>query len=240
MTHFSGQQQKRHQKSTVAGAIFFGLLLSLLLIAFAIQLFGRSGGDGRRSAVGISPTTGGDAAATMIATGIPGSSEVAVTPLVPISIITSAPGTIITLAAAPSGELTLVSAGSTSPISVEQALRAVYDRGVPFALGAAHNWQIPTISAAFGLATFGEKAPDGSWVGDRNIQLPRDKVLDHIENRPMWILDYGNTTAYGSRARFANSVYAVDAETRAVLLIWFYNVTGKYGAPGGGIGTPAS
>ena len=63
----------------------------------------------------------------------------------------------------------------------------------------------------------------GSWIGHRNIALPTGEVLDHIENRPVWIIDYGNTIGYGSQATFNHTVYAVDHLTGGVMLIWFYN-----------------
>ena len=61
------------------------------------------------------------------------------------------------------------------------------------------------------------------WVGDQNIPIKGTNiVLNHIEPRPRWIIDYGNVTAYGSQAEFNHAVYAVDVESKSVLKIWFY------------------
>ena len=80
---------------------------------------------------------------------------------------------------------------------------------------------MPNVEATFGLATLGSATEDGSWIGDRNIPLPTGEVLDHIENRPVWIIDYGNTIGYSWR--FNHSVYAVDDATGGVMVIWVYN-----------------
>jgi hypothetical protein len=61
-------------------------------------------------------------------------------------------------------------------------------------------------------------------LGDRYFLLEgTDVVLDHIENRPMWILDYDNAYAHGTQVVFKHAAYAVDAQTRTVLKIWFYD-----------------
>lgn len=138
-------------------------------------------------------------------------------------------GEVITLPASRAGELTLVDTGATPLISQEQAMQAVADLGVPWGLGGRWQGKPVTVSAAHGLATFGRPGENGKpWVGDRNILLPNGKRLDHIEDRPMWIIDYGNTIGYGGGcpecppAIFDHTVYAVDTQTEAVLKIWFY------------------
>ena len=122
------------------------------------------------------------------------------------------------------GGITLFRTDMPPPISVEIAMKVVNDSGVPWGLGQSYDEKTPVVSAAFGLATAGSRAPDGQWIGDRNIPLPDGRMLDHIENRPMWIIDYGNTVGYGSGGAYNHTVYAVDAITQAVFLTWFYNV----------------
>jgi len=103
-------------------------------------------------------------------------------------------------------------------------MQLVEDLGVPFGLGGDYLGKPVTVTAAYGLGTFGHWDPvAGAWIGDLHIPLKgTDIVLDHIEHRPMWILDYGNVVAYGSQTTFNHAVYAVDEETRTVLLAWFY------------------
>ncbi len=137
---------------------------------------------------------------------------------------TPAVGEVIALPSSESGELTLVRTDKPAAFSQQEAMRIVRDSGVPFGLGGEWLGRPITVSAAYGLGTFGRPGGPGlPWLGDRNIPLKgTDVVLDHIENRPMWILDYDNAYAHGTQVDFKHAVYAVDEETRSVLLAWFY------------------
>jgi hypothetical protein len=87
------------------------------------------------------------------------------------------------------------------------------------------------VTAVFGLATFGRPGGPGlPWLGSRNVRLPNGQVLDHIEKRPMWIVDFGNVDGDSGVSRSPTStaprhnhiVYAVDVQTRGVVLVWSY------------------
>ena len=124
---------------------------------------------------------------------------------------------------------TLLRTSAPPLISRQEALHLIHNGGAPWALGGQYEGETVTIRAEYGLVTLGRPGEHGrDWLGDRNIPLPTGEVLDHIERRPMWIVDYGNVIAYGSGCPrcpppiFNHIVYAVDAQTRAVLLSWFY------------------
>ncbi len=144
----------------------------------------------------------------------------------PSPVATPAVGEVIPLPASTPGGLTLVQTDKVPAFSQQEAMQIVHDFGIPFALGGDWEGLQVTVSAAYGLGTFGHPGPPGMpWVGLQHVPLKgTDVVLDHIENRPMWILDYGNVRAGGSQAEFRHAVYAVDEETRSVLTIWFYDV----------------
>ncbi len=145
---------------------------------------------------------------------------------IPSPATTPAVGEVIPLPSSTSGGLTLIRTDTVPAFSQQEAMQIVHDFGIPFALGGDWEGLQVTVAAAYGLGTFGRPGGPGlPWLGDRYFPLKgTDVVLDHIENRPMWILDYGNVRAGGSRAVFRHAVYAVDEETRSVLKIWFYDV----------------
>ncbi|HEX2915038.1 MAG TPA: hypothetical protein VH186_29865 [Chloroflexia bacterium] len=129
-------------------------------------------------------------------------------------------------------------------ISLQEARSAVYNRGISWALGGNLNGQAVTLTAAYGLVTIGSPTATGNgWLGPQNIPLsicttdgkcsPTNAVLNHIENRPMWVLDYGNTnfpangpacvsTPCPTPQIYNHSVYTVNAQTRAVITADFY------------------
>ncbi len=87
------------------------------------------------------------------------------------------------------------------------------------------------MQAYYGLATQGRPGINGlAWEGDLNIPLPNGVTLNHIEQRAMWLIDYGNTQFGDSVGAYATSppeknhaVYLVDDATGSVLLVWGYN-----------------
>ncbi len=184
---------------------------------------------------------------TTLATGTPSptiatATTTSVAPSIP-------PGQVISLPSSERGDLTLVSTNLPPTISQETAMRAVYNLGLTFALGGqVVNGKSVTLQATFGLATFGKLANDGkNWEGNVNIPIQTctsdgkcrttGQILDHIENRPMWILDYGNTIWPGSArpsdtcgkspcptpVTYNHSVYAVDAITGVPMFAWPYS-----------------
>ena len=197
--------------------------VELLAIGIAAVIAGAVAFDGRQSSSAPRPAA---LAALAADAGTPAATSAvptAVTTLLPTKVATPVPGEVIILPASGPGDLTLIATDILPSITQQQAMQAVYDMGVPWGLGDSYEGKTPVISATFGLATFGSQAPDGQWVGLRNIPLPSGEMLDHIESRPVWIVDYGNTVAYGSQAVFSNTVYAVDTATGVVVKTWFYN-----------------
>ncbi len=85
------------------------------------------------------------------------------------------------------------------------------------------NGQPITVTTTFGLVTEGYRGPDGGWGGMLNIPL-RDctvtaictdsgKVLDHVENRPIWLIDIEGIRqpSGGPNAKPTNHVvYGID------------------------------
>ena len=115
--------------------------------------------------------------------------------------------------------------------SQEHVMRAVAGLGVPWGLGGEWEGKTVTIRAYYGLVTQGQ--PTGvngmPWEGVLNIPLPNGVTLDHIEHRAMWIIDYGNTQFGDSgcpdcapQPEKNHSVYLIDDETGAVLIVWGY------------------
>jgi len=91
-------------------------------------------------------------------------------------------------------------------VSLETALKALYaQHGMPNAQITisgnrltVNGYSFNSI-ATYGLVTYGEPGPDGRWAGAVNISFssctiegkctPTGEVVDHLENRLMWVLD---------------------------------------------------
>lgn len=193
-------RQKRFLHAPLVESVILGLILLILVGAGTVMQF--NGNDD--AALGADPAPSA----------------------LPAPSVTPAVGEVIPLPVSTPGGLTLIQTGKAPSFSQQEAMQIVHDFGIPFALGGDWEGLQVTVSAAYGLGTFGHPGPSSMpWVGLQHVPLKgTDVVLDHIENRPMWILDYGNVRAGGSRAEFRHAVYAVDEETRSVLTIWFYDV----------------
>jgi hypothetical protein len=111
-------------------------------------------------------------------------------------------------------------------ISHREAMEVVAEQ-FPWGLGGEYEGKPISVQGWYGIGTIGSPGPSGWWAGDRNIPLPDGEMLDHIENRSMWILAYANVPGImGSQALYGppppvyhHNVYAVDARTRSI--IWF-------------------
>ncbi len=160
--------------------------------------------------------------AVLGASAAPSTSPIPVTPAV---------GEVIPLPSSKSGELTLFRTDKPPAFSQQEAMQIVHDFGVDVALGGERFGRPVTASAAYGIGTLGRPGGPGlPWLGDRNIPLKGTGViLDHVENRPMWILDYDNAYAPAPACPrcdslfFKHAVYAIDEQTRTVLIVWFYD-----------------
>ncbi len=128
------------------------------------------------------------------------------------------------------GNMNLRRTNTAAQLSLDEALGAIKGS---WQKGGQFDGKLITVTATFGLATFGKPGADGKWIGFTGVpeftctgirQCTRTgKMLDHIENRPMWVLDYKNLTFYGSGATYNHTVYSVDDKTGLMLYGWTYN-----------------
>jgi hypothetical protein len=142
-------------------------------------------------------------------------------------------------------------------ISKEEALQAIYNFGIPFAVEMGKN-----AKAYYGIGTIGFSMDTSKltnsqgtpvsgdckdWAGICNFPIqectngkcvPTGKFIGRLENRPMWFIEYNmeSTIQYsnagggiiGSNAggipkRENNrAVYALDVETKNLIMIWSY------------------
>ncbi|HMM42205.1 MAG TPA: hypothetical protein PKA95_09915 [Thermomicrobiales bacterium] len=127
-------------------------------------------------------------------------------------------------------DLTIIRTDAPPLISQADAMDAVSRLGVPWGQGGEWEGREVTVAATYGLVTAGRPGEDGKpWVGLRNIPLPDGTTLDHIEDRPMWVIDYGNTYFVGAGCPectpppdYNHSVYLIDAATASVWVVWGY------------------
>jgi hypothetical protein len=142
--------------------------------------------------------------------------------------------------------ISVLSTLETPIASLQKARTAVFNDGMSWALGGTFNGKIVTLTAVFGLVTLGAPNNGGNkqgWLGPQNINIPTcssdgkcipsDTTLAHIENRPMWVLDFGNTdqpaagqacftTPCPTPQIFNHSVYTIDDQSGAIITIDFY------------------
>lgn len=129
-------------------------------------------------------------------------------------------------------DIKVVKVATPPLISQEEAVQALTNLlgGKPFGnLGSSI-----TMTATYGLVTEGFAGPSG-WNGELNFHLSDGEVLDHIENRLMWVLDYGGVSVpiAGQSCSQAgtctvpppddHAIYLIDAATKMVLLATSYN-----------------
>lgn len=135
--------------------------------------------------------------------------------------------------------VTLIQTADPPLISQEEAMQAVADHGFPWGLGGRYAGKPVSVEAWYGLGTIGRSGAHG-WLGPLNIRLSNGEILDHIEDRPIWLIDYSNVPQIMSSGsgnpteavspsfepdtpRFGHTVYAVDAKTRSVIWIASYS-----------------
>jgi hypothetical protein len=125
-------------------------------------------------------------------------------------------------------ELVLVNSPRPPRMSQMEVMQAIHDLGIAWGLGEAVYIEetgetiVPEITGHFGLMTSGAPASDGTWSGIRNVSLADGTELDHIDNRAMWLLDYGNVIAHSAHVHYDHVVYLVDDETGTVIRALFY------------------
>jgi len=133
-------------------------------------------------------------------------------------------------------------------ISQQFAMKVIYNISgkqlwaSPDGKGVTESGKAVTVSATFGLVNEGSLANGRSWAGTVNLPVSvcdgdgnckdTGKKIDHLENRPMWIIDYGNlgipvfdVMCNGCTPAPVNNhmVYFVDADTGSVMLIKQYH-----------------
>ena len=139
-------------------------------------------------------------------------------------------------------------------ITQQEAMQVVRDSGVVWGLGGDFQDKPVTVRALYGQLTLGRpedtlgldtgdnqqalSSECAGWVGPCNVPVKRciedncqntGKVINRIENRPYWIIDYGNTIISHSgcptclaQAPYNHTVYAIDAQEKFVLMVWGY------------------
>ena len=100
-------------------------------------------------------------------------------------------------------------------------MEAIAGMGQAWALGGTNpvSGKPVTVRAWYGLATMNVGA----------VQLRDGQVFARVEQRPTWIIDYGNAVMKGAGCPgcpppvYSHPVYAVDAPSGTVYLAWGYN-----------------
>jgi hypothetical protein len=118
-------------------------------------------------------------------------------------------------------------AGFDTTMTQDEAVSILFDSGIPFARGGKDRGQTVSMDAAAGLATVGYRSENGQWLnGPLNMPLSDGTTLDHIEDRPVWILDYrtASTAIPGDPLATPTNhvVYIIDIETRTILQVLGY------------------
>ncbi len=252
--------RQRVYSRALLGTVAVITLVALIIIGFVV--IGSSKNDNLKSTVIAAQPTANPpltAITTLSATSIPPS---------PVPTTLSASPTVITLPVAPglsvitptrivgqainlpsgySPGLNLIYSSAPPLITPQEALRIVYNTGVPVGVDAVYNGKTVPISAIHGIATFGKAFPDGTqrWMGPQNIAVKTcddsrkcvltGEVLKSIENRPMWILDYAldesvfrpvQPGACGVTVQCEthnHAAFAVDTKLKTVLYSWSYH-----------------
>ncbi|HLI51163.1 MAG TPA: hypothetical protein VKU87_05165 [Thermomicrobiaceae bacterium] len=194
-------------------------IVAAVIIGIALIHWNDKGPGSSRSTAESAPA----AASPNMTAALSTPSQNAPTPSIPV-------GGLIPLASASPGELSLRLTDEAPLITEQQAKQAIAKIGVPWALADNSSSSSVRVRATYGVGTFGQPGVNGApWIGDRNIPLPDGERLDHVEGRPMWIIDYKGPKAYGGGCPgcppdvYDHTVYAVDGQSDTVLKIWFYN-----------------
>jgi hypothetical protein len=117
-----------------------------------------------------------------------------------------------------------------SPLISQQQAMAIVATQSPWGLGGNWEGKQVTVQAWYGLGSIGYADSRGNWLGSLNIPLPSGQILDHIENRPMWLIAYGNVPGIIASACwgcapppvYTHDVYAVDAQSRSIIWLASY------------------
>jgi hypothetical protein len=123
------------------------------------------------------------------------------------------------------GDPVMLRAASDPPLISQQQAMAIIAQQFPW--GLAGNWdgnQV-TVQSWYGLGSIGQAGARGGWLGPLHIPLSTGQTIDHIENRPMWLLAYSNVPGMiasvcpgcASPPVYTHDVYAVDAQTQSLL-----------------------
>jgi hypothetical protein len=119
---------------------------------------------------------------------------------------------------------------SEPPLITQQQAMEIVAKDFPWGHGGTWEGKHVTVQAWYGLGSIGYADSRGNWLGSLNIPLPSGQILDHIENRPMWLIAYGNVPGIIASACwgcatvpvYTHDVYAVDAQSRSVIWLASY------------------
>ncbi|HET9014243.1 MAG TPA: hypothetical protein VFN57_01515 [Thermomicrobiaceae bacterium] len=109
---------------------------------------------------------------------------------------------------------------------------------VPMPAGGTSQGKPITVRAWYGYATIGEPTAM-VWDLSIHISLPNGGVLDHVDNRLVWLLDYGNVPGPVPSICYRctpppvtdHDVYAVDAQDRVIVWGASYSSTAPLPTP---------
>lgn len=122
--------------------------------------------------------------------------------------------------------MTLVRTDQPPVLSEADAVEVIRSYGIP--VNQQFGGRQISCIATYGIGTIGHAVAGGFWSGAQNFPIKgTDKLLDHVENRPLWVVDCDNVYGGGSRAIFKHAVHVVDAQTRTLLETWFYEIVSE-------------
>jgi hypothetical protein len=127
------------------------------------------------------------------------------------------------------GEPVTLRSVSEPPLITQQQAMEIVAKDFPWGHGGTWEGKEVTVQARYGLGSIGYEGAHG-WLGDLHIPLPSGQVLDHIENRPMWLLAYSNVPGIIASACwgcapppvYTHDVYAVDAQSQSIIWLASY------------------
>lgn len=224
---------KKRYVQYILGVIAIGIISAAIILGLSLYSASSAINSGVTSSnliaarptpgISLTPSPSPDTSSTLVPTPTPSLLTV-VTPGMPV-------GAIINHPASRSQNLTLRHTDKAPRRSYDEILSQIKGDWVK---GGTYQGKTVSVTITFGLATFGNlDTSSKTWIGARNIALytcaPDDKctttgqVLDHIEDRPMWILDYKNLPFCGSATCTNHGVFAIDDETGTKLFAWGYD-----------------
>jgi hypothetical protein len=222
-------RQKRYDPLLLTALTIVALVALGLLIAATFLTKTEITAEATASKAQTTPVLSNLAAAPTTPTTVAAGSN----PNINLTVPTGAIGDIIPLPAqlSTTGDVVVRRSAQPAKLSLDEVLGAIDN---PWARGGkADNGLAITVNITFGLVTVGHRGSDGQWYGLANIAefsctavrqcTKTGKLLDHVENRPIWVLDYKNLITFGTGTSYNHTVYLVDDATGQFFYLWGYN-----------------